>query len=336
VDNTSVAELTPAPLEPVSTKVESERVADPFRGWLWRTLLLTIAMSCVFVWVNVRTDLLGLHGRKDVRIHIVSRFSLYLMAYRFIPDNFDGLVLGASQGALLDTTKIHSYKIFNASVIWSTMSEERTIAEEVLKRGHLKIVILDLGPGVLSSDSRRSAYMTPRDYWSSFGSVQTMLIYFQAAREALGNPGGLTYDPYGRSRLPLYPGPDRPFTPEEFSLDPSAMRDLHELVDHLHAKGVKVYVLFCPMYQGKWDAQREEILDWQSKVTSGFAPGELEVIDLPEQVKKPLQADRQNFPDYTHLTPAANDIVMKSLAVILGDETKPDHAIKAHGTVTVN
>jgi hypothetical protein len=108
------------------------------------------------------------------------------------------------------------------------------------------------------------------------------------------------------------------------------MRDLHELVDHLHAKGVKVYVLFSPMYQGKWDAQREEILDWQSRVTSGFAPGELEVIDLPEQVKKPLQANRENFPDYTHLTPRANDTVMESLAAILGDETKPDRATEAH------
>jgi hypothetical protein len=319
VNNTSVAEPISAPLEAASTIAERE-IANPFRGWLLRTLLLTAAMSCAFVWVNVRTDLLGLHGRNDVRIHTVPRFSIYLMTYRFIPDNFNGLLLGASQGALLDTTKIHAYKVFNAAVIWSTMAEERTLAEEVLKRGHLKMVLLDLGPGMLSSHGTRSAYMTPNDYWSSFGSIQTTLIYFQLAREALGHPGHLTYDPYGRTRIPLYLRPAVRFTPEEFALDPIAMRDLHELVDHLHAKGVKVYVTFAPMYQAKWDAQREELLDWQAKVTSGFAPGELEVIDLPEQVKKPLQAKRENFPDYVHLTPAGNDTVMESLASILGNE----------------
>jgi hypothetical protein len=267
VNNTSIAEPIPAPLKSASTKVESERVADPFRGWLRRTLLLTVALSCAFVWVNVQTDLLGLHGRNDVRIHTVPRFSIYLMTYRFIPDNFNGLLLGNSQAALLDTTKIHGYKTFNAAVAWSTMPEERTLAEEVLKRGHLKMVVLDLCPSLLSSHASRSAYMTPHDYWSSFGSIQNLLIYFQVAREALGHPGPLTFDPYGRMRLPLFPGAVTRFTPEELALDPIATRDLHELVDHLHAKGVRVYLMFSPMYQAKWEAQRAELLDWESKAT---------------------------------------------------------------------
>jgi hypothetical protein len=308
VNNTSVAEPVSAPLEPASTKIESERLADPFRGWLWRTLLLTVAMSCAFVWVTVRTDLLGLHGRSDVRIHAVSRFSIYLMAYRFIPDNFNG------------------------AIIFSNISEERTLAEEVLKRGHLKIVVLDLCPSLLATHSSKSAYMTPHDYWSSFGSIQTMLIYLQVARDALGHPGAgaVFYDPYGRARIPLFPAPLTRVMQVELAIDPIATRDLHGLVDDLNAKGVKVYVIFSPMYRPKWDAQREELSDWQSKVMSGFAPGELEVIDLPEQVKKPLQANRENFPDYTHLSPSASDTVMESLGTILGDETKPDSAIEAH------
>jgi hypothetical protein len=330
VNNTSIAEPTPAPLEPVSTTVESERIANPFRGWLWRTLLLTVALSCAFVWVNIQTDLLGLHGRKDVRIHTVPRFSIYLMTYRFIPDNFDALLLGNSQAAFLDTAKIHSYKTYNAAVNWSTMPEERTLAEEVLRRGHLKVVVLDLCPSLLSSHASRSAYMTPRDYWSSFGSMQNLLIYFQVARETLGHPGPLTYEPYGRMHLPLFFMPATRFTQEELTLDPIAMRDLHQLVDHLHAKGVKVYVIFSPMYQAKWEAQRQELLDWESKATSGFAPGELEVIDLPEQMLKPLQSHRENFPDYTHLTPPASDTFVESLATVLSGKTKPDHAIEVH------
>ena len=99
---------------------------------------------------------------------------------------------------------------------------------------------------------------------------------------------------------------------------------------HLDVYKRQVYVMFSPMYQAKWDAQREELLDWESKATSGFAPGELEVIDLPEQVKKPLQANRNNFPDYTHLAPSASETVSESLAAILGDKTKPDRAIEAH------
>jgi hypothetical protein len=325
VNKTSTVGPMHASPGPISTKTEREVVATAFVGWLLQTFLLIAAMSCVFVWAAVRTDMLGLHGRNDVKIHAIPRFSVYLMAYRFIPDNFNALLLGNSQAAVIDTSKIHTYKVFNAAELWGTMSEERTLGEQVLQHGHLKMAVLLLVPDLLSSHAIRSAYMTPHDYWSSFGSIQTLLIDYQAAREALGHPGEKTFDFDGRNRIPLYNGPPTRFTPDQLFIDPVEVRDMTALITHLHSKGVKVYVMFAPMYQAKWDAQREELLAWQSKVTADLTPGESELIELPDDVKNTLQSNRTNFPDYTHLSPSGSDTFAKAIDGIIADKNKTEH-----------
>jgi hypothetical protein len=325
VNKTSTLGSMPTTRGPISTKTERETIADSFRQWLLRTFLLTTVLSCAFVWTAVRTDFLGLHGRNDVRIHAIPRFSVYLMAYRFIPDNFNALLLGNSQAAVVDTSKIHNYKVFNAAELWGTMTEERTLGEQVLQHGHLKMAVLLLVPDLLSSHATRSAYMTPHDYWSSFGSIQTLLIDYQAAKEALGHPGEKTFDFDGRNRFPLYYGPPSRFNPDQLFIDPVEVRDLAALITHLHSKGVKVYVMFAPMYQAKWDAQHEELLAWQSKVTADLPPGESELIELPEHVKNTLQSNRANFPDYTHLSPSGSDMLAEAIDGIIADRNKTEH-----------
>jgi hypothetical protein len=325
VNKTITAEPMSVTVEPIPTKAERKIVADPFRGWLLQTLLLTTVIACAFVWAAVRTDLLGLHGRNDVRIHAIPRFSVYVMTYRFIPDNFNALLLGNSQAAVIDTSRIHNYKVFNAAELWGTMTEERILGEQVLQRGHLKMAVLLLVPDLLSSHAIRSAYMTPHDYWSSFGSIQTLLIDYEAARQALGHPGAKTFDFYGRNRFPLYFGPPTRFTPDQLLIDPIAVRDLSQLIAHLHSKGVTVYLMFAPMYQAKWDAQREELLEWQSKVTAGLPPGQSELIELPEHVKNTLQSNRANFPDYTHLSPSGSDTLAEAIDGIIADKNKTEH-----------
>ncbi|MBB6142258.1 hypothetical protein HNQ77_000196 [Silvibacterium bohemicum] len=292
-----------------------ETTGVSFRKWLCGTLLLTIAMCASFVFLNVKTDTLGLYGRRGVRIHILPRFSLYLMTYRFIPENFDGLMIGNSEGSVYDTSQIHGYKVFNAAMRASSMTEERAIAEEVLKRGHLKMVVLILGPTLTSTQTARSAYLTPHDYTASFGSVQMMMIYAQLLREALHRPGPITYDSNGRTHWPLKSttGVFKPFTTADLTIDPSEGQDLYELLGELHAKEVKVYIVFPPMYEPKWDGQRQQLLQWRSAVMAGLTPDD-EVVQIPPALRESIQTGPGNFPDFVHLSNTASATVMDAIA----------------------
>jgi hypothetical protein len=286
-------------------------VANPFRAWLYCTISLTMTVAAMFVFANTRADLFGLRGGDDIRIHTLPRFSLYLMTYRFIPNNFDGLLIGNSLASSYDTSVIGSYKVFNAAMRASSMTEERALTEETLKRGHLKVVIIILNPTLTSTHFTRSVYMTPHDYWASFGSIQTLMTDCQVLREAIGRPGPITYDTYGRTKWPLkmLPPPVIPFSDHDFYRDPTEMNDLYSLLGELHAKGVKVYAMFSPIYQPRWDQREKQLLDWQTKVLSGFSPTDV-VIRMPQNIEKTLQENRENFPDYEHLSSSASATAM--------------------------
>ena len=304
----------PAEMTGVEPHASSDKKA-PFRTWLLTTLLLALIISAAFVGLNVKLDLLGLHGRNDVRVETLQRFSVYLMSYRFIPNHFDGLLLGNSQGAAYDTSTIHKYRIFNAAMRGASMTEERIVAEEVLKRGHLNCVIIILNPTMTAPHSEKSAYMTPHDYWSSYGSLQTLMIDYPTLRDRLGHHVLITYNDYGRTLFPVRmdPGNFETFTAEQLSFDPAEVNDLVSLLAELHAKHTKVFFLFGPMYQPQFDAQKDNLLAWRSKVASFFAPQDT-FIRLPPDVERSLQAKRENFPDYAHMTAPATAVVMKVVA----------------------
>ncbi len=112
--NASVTRPMSSTLESTRGEINSGTIANPYRTWLCCTVSLTIAVAAIFVFMTTRADLFGLQGRSGIRIHTLPRFSLYLMTYRFIPDNFNGLLIGNWLASSYDTSVIHSYKVFNA------------------------------------------------------------------------------------------------------------------------------------------------------------------------------------------------------------------------------
>lgn len=284
---------------------------SPYARWLSGTIALILFAIAFFVWFNVKLDLLGLHGRRDVKMHTLARFSGYLMAYRFIPENFDGLLVGNSVAAGYDTSLIHNHRVFNAAIRGSSMDQERAIVEEVLKRGHLRVIIFVLHTNLISYDVIQSAYMTPHDYYASFGSIQTLLIDLQALKEHFGYPGPVSYDYYGRTHFPLFKlTKDWQITlPNALAMNPSEVNSLAGLLADLHSKGVKIYAVFAPTYQPHWDAQREQLSAWRAKVLTYFSPSDT-IIKVPDDVLRDIQSKPENFPDWVHMSPPANATVM--------------------------
>ena len=307
-----------SPISAVETHPAEAPVANsrsPFRRWLCGTLLLTVTLSLAFLLTNIKLDMFGLQGASNIRIRTLQRFSLYLMTYRFIPANFDGLLIGNSAAAGYDTSGIRNYRVFNASMRGASATEERILAEQVLRRGHLKVMIMVLNPHMTAQQGEVTAYMTPHDYIASFGSMQTIIVGLQGLLARFGHPGPVTYNDSGQTRFPLktFSGPFVPYSREQLTIDPRELKDLRELLAEAHARHVKVYVLFFgPMYQPKWDAQKDLLVAWQSKIQAYLSHDDT-VITIPDGLLKRLQARRENFPDYVHMTASTRESVMKAI-----------------------
>lgn len=320
---------------PTSSPIRDTAVRSPGAGarppgssapdslrWVVQVVALTLLASALFVSYNVHEDRLGLHGRNPVTIYALERFSKYLMSYRYVPDHYDGVLVSNSVAANWDTGLFHRDRVFNAGLRGSTIAEEKTIVDNAVARGHLRIAIIVLLPSLTGSHEMRTAYMTPHDLYASYGSVQTLILDAQAAMERFGPTLGLPasaaahkfaadgamFFPMTRETDPRIP----PLDTAELNGDPAAVQQLRDMLTELHAHGVHVYGVFAPLYAPRWQMQGPELRAWQDRTRRLFADNDT-MIDLNDAQLAPLEADRESFPDYLHLTRPAAQKVMSNL-----------------------
>ena len=83
---------------------------------------------------NLYYDKFGLVKQKnEILITSDERYSKYLLSYKYIPENYDGILIGPSVSGNLNTSNISNYKIYNASVNGGNYSELKLISERVLQ-----------------------------------------------------------------------------------------------------------------------------------------------------------------------------------------------------------
>ncbi len=311
------ASITPSP-----KPAQESAVSATYTIWVFETVLLIVIAAGLFAWFNFSQDMLGLHGRSPVKIYALERYSKYLMGYRYVPDHYDGILLSNSIAANWDTGRFKQHHVFNAGLRGSTIAEEKAVLNNAVNRGHMKIAIIVLLPSLTGSHDMRTAYMTPHDYNASFGSVQTIIIDTQAAMERFGSKlhlpasaathkfaqdGAMNF-PMARESSPIVP----PLEEAEIKGDPIAIDELKEMLNSLHAHGVKVYGVYAPLYAPRWQMQGPELRDWQARTSRLFSPEDT-LIDLNDGQLAALEANRDNFPDYLHLTPEAAAQLMANL-----------------------
>src|SRR4051812_25224050 len=117
--------------------------------WLLITALTVVAVVCLQLVVCYEMDIYGLfrdpHGREIAVSDVDSdRVMKFLLNQRYVPSNFDGLVIGASNTINYRLTAVQSYRLYNESLEGSNASEERILVEQALHRGHFKIAIVCL------------------------------------------------------------------------------------------------------------------------------------------------------------------------------------------------
>lgn len=74
------------------------------------------------------------------------RKAKFLMSKRDMPENLDGLLIGASESANWDVPGLAGTTIYNESLHGVSATEERFVVNQTLERGRFKLVIFMLSP----------------------------------------------------------------------------------------------------------------------------------------------------------------------------------------------
>src|ERR1035438_230116 len=117
----------------------------------WRWILLTFATIMTAVGVSAAigyaVDPYGLWrdptGRK-LTVYDFERKAKFLLSRRYVPANFDGLIVGSSCSANWNVPMLAGAHIYNESLPGGTVAEEQIVVNQALLKGHYRLVVVVL------------------------------------------------------------------------------------------------------------------------------------------------------------------------------------------------
>ena len=99
--------------------------------WLLATISTVLIAASAIAVLNMAVDIYGLYSPSNGRRLPVlgdARVAKYLLSMRYVPENFNAMLTGASISANWDVTAVNKLRIYNGSLNGGNIVEEKAIA----------------------------------------------------------------------------------------------------------------------------------------------------------------------------------------------------------------
>jgi hypothetical protein len=296
-----------------------------FRKFYWRSLASAAILATIFILFNVYMDEFGLFREvkgRSIAIPVSERASKYLLSLRYVPTNFDGILIGPSLSVQLDTGKLHTLNVYNLSLFGANANELKIMAENTIKKGKLKAVIICLDPYVFHDSSLKDTRMQPEMYRAALGSTFTLDYYneklsshFNKSKPAFqfNDHGAANIIPFGDPHVAISAFANNIKKLPRLPIDPQAMEAMKELITFAHQHGVKVFAFYYPLPKEVYEAMNEKnYKEYQTKVGALFDKNDV-VWDFNLEPYKYFGENYNNYNDHEHISIAGAEVLLKEI-----------------------
>jgi hypothetical protein len=226
------------------------------------------------------------------------RVSKYLLNQRYVPANFDGLLIGSSTTGNWNPDLIHGYRIYNESLAAGNATEETLLVEQALPSGHFRVAICVLSPYIVGSHTlkeglgevRRSEVLGSINSFGEEGAKALAALHLQQN----------TFYPNGSREL-FVATKSKPLDRALFLTDPQSIADYRSLIQTMEAHGIRIVYVIPPLYQPLFDANRSQFQQFLQDMQSQLPPAPL--INFTDPEFSGYNSNPANFPDGLHLSP---------------------------------
>lgn len=285
--------------------------------YFWSVLFLSLILIGFQILVNYYIDLYGLFrdskGR-SISLYSDERTSKYLLAYNYIPSNFEALWIGPSLSANINTKLIPGPRIYNLSMMGANITEQRIVAEKVMEKANLKFAIICLHPYLTMDHGLKTGMINPKEYNGAMGSVSLYKGYtMRFIRENELLPEKFPKDQFNdfgyNNYNDLYGSDDVKGTiakelmsmkTEPVPLDSAALEELAKLCSAFQSKGTKVYGYFHPLPFEIMEKNRKNYQVYEQTIRQSL-PG-VTIADFNTSQYDSFTKDYSNFIDHGHLS----------------------------------
>ena len=273
------------------------------RRWILLTsAAIATAVACTLV-LCYWTDCYGLlrdpKGRK-LSIYCADRKAKFLLSKRYVPANFDGLILGPSSSSNWDLSNLSGARVYNESVLGANASEERRIAEQALRNGRLRIAICVLTPKMTSSHAMNDGLdtVTSRE---ALGSIHVFIndaansllaMHIRIGKQQAPPNGARPIQDTKRGATAVFPS-------SYYAIDPVALADYRNVVLSLRQHGARIIYVVPPMYEPCFQINRAGLTAYLSLIARDMPSAP--ILDFSSPAYSALGRDRDSFTDCLHL-----------------------------------
>jgi len=281
------------------------------RTWFLSTLALILAMAGAIITTNVYLDIDGIfrdpRGR-HLWVYDNERIEKYLLNERYVPANFNAVVIGSSVSGNWRLDKIRQLRTFNDSVNGGNIVEEKCLVDQALSRPGIQVALLIVHPVLTHSHDFETVPLTPRLMRTALGSVSLWSAYRRMILISLHRQAHL-FDEFGsggfgtvRTELnpklkPILEGS------ADFEVDPIALASYRDVVSELHAHGVQIVFVVPPLEEQLFVPKRAALQKYFNTIRPMMAVRD-KVIDFTTDEFADFRAEPRNFIDGVHLLPA--------------------------------
>ena len=296
------------------------------KAFLLRLAAIVVVVTAGAVSLNVWLDLYGLFrgGRgRNLKVYGEERNCKYLFSYRYLPENFDALMLGSSVSDNIPVKTVGGLRIYNASLNGGVITEAKNLGTIALRRGHFRLLLLSLHRYMMESAGEKTNFMVPQRYWGALGSMQL----YTASFSYLMDRAGIRHCAFDSNGAQAY-GPSTPKTRRDiakiadqfaagqgywkFSVNPKAFQDLKDLIGVAHERGA-IFVAFTPpMPTPMQKATSHALAEFDNEVRKAFGADDV-FIDMNQPAYYSISDDYDNFREAAHLSDRGAQLVADEL-----------------------
>jgi len=302
-----------------------------FKKFIQQAFLLLALALLLIVGIHYWWDPYGIWQEvtgKRIKMIESARTTKYLMGFNYIPSNFNGLLIGPSLSADMNTQLIQNYKIYNVSFNGGNITELSIVVRNILehdKNKNIKFVIFCLNTYMTKNHGEKSTALDPRYYLGTLGSIDTLGLLYSKYKKSLDPKGDKFHDStYGfidhdkreknqNSQKMLFEKLEKMRKGEEkLVLDATAMQEFKALVAYIRGKKIKIFAYTYPrqydMYM-LWKDDYNRIYEAQKDL---FTKEDV-LFDFNDHRFNAFRKDYASYIDGSHLSQKGATIVLKEI-----------------------
>ncbi|HEV2578969.1 MAG TPA: hypothetical protein VGU25_17315 [Acidobacteriaceae bacterium] len=283
-----------------------------YRHWFYLTLFFTVTLILVVGASSFAIDIFGVFRNpqgRQLRVYNNERTAKYLLNERYVPENFNGLLIGSSMSANWDVSAIQNFRIYNESIAGGNATEEKLLIDQALPAGHFLIALCVFAPEMtIDHDIKEKGMGTPSKA-EALGSVTILREEFRKEFDLLSREGP-EYFPNG-DRVIEAKKMLADWLPPVWPVDPEGIRDYDALLSELRSHEIKIVFVVPPVRANILEARRGFLQSYRLRVNP-IRPGEA-LIDFNSNKYDEFRKNPDNYIDDAHLTPAGAQEISRAL-----------------------